>query len=52
MAQFESAGGLTGTEGPYPEGMAKRTRMPTDLKQRAKAIVDLATGQGGEHPRG
>ena len=23
--------------------MAKRTRMPTDLNQRAKAIVDLAT---------
>ena len=23
--------------------MAKRTRMPTDLNQRAKAIVDLST---------
>jgi hypothetical protein len=23
--------------------MAKRTKMPTDLNQRAKAIVDLAT---------
>ncbi len=27
--------------------MAKRTRMPTDLNQRAKAIVDLATGAYG-----
>lgn len=25
--------------------MAKRTKMPTDLNQRAKAIVDLATGR-------
>jgi hypothetical protein len=25
--------------------MAKRTKMPTDLNQRAKAIVDLATGE-------
>jgi hypothetical protein len=25
--------------------MAKRTRMPTDLNQRAKAIVDLASGE-------
>ena len=25
--------------------MAKRTKMPTDLNQRAKAIVDLASGE-------
>ena len=25
--------------------MAKRTKMPTNLNQRAKAIVDLATGE-------
>lgn len=25
--------------------MAKRTKMPTDLNERAKAIVDLATGE-------
>jgi hypothetical protein len=24
--------------------MAKRTRMPTDVNQRAKSIVDFATG--------
>lgn len=25
-------------------GMAKKTKMPTDVNQRAKAIVDFATG--------
>ena len=25
-------------------GMAKKTQMPTDVNQRAKAIVDFATG--------
>jgi hypothetical protein len=29
---------------PYPEGMAKKSKMPTDVNQRAKAIVDFATG--------
>ena len=30
--------------------MAKRTKMPTDLNQRAKAIVDLATRDEDDEP--
>lgn len=31
-------------------GLVKRTRMPRDPNQRAKAVVDLATGQRDPDP--
>lgn len=34
----------------YPVGAMKRTTMPRDPNQRAKAVVDLATGQRDPEP--
>jgi hypothetical protein len=35
---------------PHDSGMPKRSRMPRDPNQRAKAVVDLATGQREPDP--